>query len=70
MDRTAVPETAIDEDSDLLRDEHQVGSSPAAREHSPIDAIAETSRVQGSTERDLRSGIALTRSQHAVSSFD
>lgn len=63
--RTAVPEAAIQEDSDLQLAEDQVSGSADLGEWSDGDAVPHTSRVDGSAQRQLRLRVSAAVGSHA-----
>lgn len=62
--RTSVPEAAIDEDSNLLATEDDVGPAVQALQWSSIDSIPEATPMQLRPEGKLRASVALPIALH------
>jgi hypothetical protein len=62
--RAAMPETTMHEYGDLCRSEDEVSSPPASGQYRCIESVAQAHRMQGTSQRQLRLGIAAGLTLH------
>ena len=61
---TAVPKAAIDENCDLRRRKHYVGSPSHSGDNGHVQAIPKTHRMKCSPQKNLRTGVPLAHCLH------
>lgn len=61
-----MPETAVDEHRHPCRTEHDVRATPDARKDTSVNPVAQTRRMQGASERELRLGVTASLALHPL----